>query len=878
MSLRHTLLLVILPYVVFTGGAVAQTVAGPLVDVQIIGASETNERLIRVNLVARPGTPAERIDLEAERNRLLAMGTFAEVSLSLEDRGRGPILVVRVRENPTIAEVVVEGSSFPTAFLRNILDQAHLIAPGRVYNTVRAQEARSTLQRVYRDNGFPFEFPVALRTEPVPAADGGEPQLRVIYSVTEDLPVREISFVGNTVVETAQLEEAFARLLRDGVFSLDAYQQAEAAVARLYTEAGYRGSGVDDQRSTLVDGVLTVYLQELRIASLDTTAIGVDPSELSLRPGDLFNYDVLLQDIKRLAEGRSRDVRIETLVTRGGDVRVIFQVGPPDTAGPIRTVEIEGNTVIPSEELTPLLSLSVGDTFTSALAAEDFRRIADAYRARGYFLATQPNFNYLDGRYVQRLTELRIERYEVIFETPDARTRPGVITRYLPEVGSVYNDNALLAGLRNVARLGPVQPVTRELLPGESPDALVVRVVVRESQARTFTPELVYDTASGLSASISYSDANLWGEAHNLSAQLTAQTSDIGFLVGGAVSYDIPWLDIDLWDFREVQTSVSASLFSLVSTNQPLSANGQSRILYPGLPDLPQNRVLVGEYTVRDTGLSFSVGRPVLPFTTLRVAVRGSYSSYRLEPPARRCEFDEDGNVISRECSLPQELAAPYLPQSGLSSFITTGLTYDDRDSVEFPRTGLAATGRIGLGFGSDYRNPQGEQQNYLYTQLEFGVKTYLTLARVFPDIDDPNHVLAFKLNVGHQFGGDYPVNRYFQVGDTPNEATQIRGYRRGDFNPSQTYAVGSIEYRYDFGLETVATQTIIGIVFVDIGYASSVPGFEPYRTPLFAGIGAGLQFNLGFGGLLLPPIRLDYGFSQRNPGGVLSFRLGPVF
>ena len=76
----------------------AQAVSGPLVDVQIIGASETNERLIRVNLVARPGTIAERIDLEAERNRLLAMGTFAEVSLGLEDRGRGAILVVRVRD------------------------------------------------------------------------------------------------------------------------------------------------------------------------------------------------------------------------------------------------------------------------------------------------------------------------------------------------------------------------------------------------------------------------------------------------------------------------------------------------------------------------------------------------------------------------------------------------------------------------------------------------------------------------------------------------------------------------------------------------------------------------------------------------------------
>lgn len=874
MSLRHTLLLLCLA---LSGGALAQAVSGPLVDVQIIGASETNERLIRVNLVARPGTIAERIDLEAERNRLLAMGTFAEVSLGLEDRGRGAILVVRVRENPTIAEVVVEGSSFPSEFLRNILDQAHLLAPARVFNTVRAQEARSTLQRIYRDNGFPFEFPVALRTEPVAAAEGVEPPLRVIFSVTEELPVREVVFTGNTVIETARLEEAFAGLKRDGVFSLAGYQQAKAAVAQAYAEAGYRDSGVGE-RSTLIDGVLTIHLQELRIASLDTTAIGVDPAELSLKPGDLYNHEVLLQDIKRLAAGRTRDIRIESLITRGGEVRVIFRVGPPDTAGPISAVQLEGNTVISSSELTPLLRLSVGDTFTSAIAAEDFRRIAELYRERGYLLAAQPDFHYLDGVYVQRVTELRIERYEIVFEAPDARTREGVITRYLPPVGGVYNENELLAGLRSVARLGPIQPITRDLRPGDAEGGVVVRVLVREGQARTFTPELVYDTARGLSASIGYNDANLWGEAHNLGAQLSAQTSDVGFQVGGSVSYSIPWLDIDFLDFAEAPTSVSASLFSLVSINQPLSADGQSQILYPGRPDLVQNRVLVGEYAMRDTGLSFSVGRPILPFTTLRLSARASYSHFMLEPPAQRCEFDEAGNVVSRECALPAELAAQYLPQSGLSSLISANLIFDNRDSVEFPRSGLAATGRIGLGFGSDYRNPQGQQQNYLYTQLEFGVKTYLTLASLFPEITDPNHVLAFKLNAGHQFGGDFPVNRYFRVGDTPDEATQIRGYRRGDFNPSRTYAVGSIEYRYDFGLETVATETIIAIVFADLGYASSVPGFEPYRAPLFGSVGVGLQFNLGFGGLLLPPIRLDYGFSQRNPGGVFSFRLGPVF
>ena len=53
---------------------------------------------------------------------------------------------------------------------------------------------------------------------------------------------------------------------------------------------------------------------------------------------------------------------------------------------------------------------------------------------------------------------------------------------------------------------------------------------------------------------------------------------------------------------------------------------------------------------------------------------------------------------------------------------------------------------------------------------------------------------------------------------------------------------------------------------------------YSDYGTPVVGSAGLGVQVNLGFGGVLLPALRFDYGFSQRNPKGVFSFRLGPVF
>ena len=101
---------------------------------------------------------------------------------------------------------------------------------------------------------------------------------------------------------------------------------------------------------------------------------------------------------------------------------------------------------------------------------------------------------------------------------------------------------------------------------------------------------------------------------------------------------------------------------------------------------------------------------------------------------------------------------------------------------------------------------------------------------------------------------------------------------RDNDFNLSRTYLTSSVEYRYDFGFSTIATETIIGILFADVGYASNVPGFAEGAAPWFGGIGAGVQINLGFGGVALPALRFDYAFSERHPSGVFGFRVGSVF
>lgn len=853
---------------------------GRLAEVRVAGTT-TYADIVRTIVTSRVGTAVATVDLEAERNRVYSLGTFEEVTVALESSPAGPVLIIAVKENPRVGEIeIADSPSVPAASLLDALRVNNLLEPGRVYNTTRAEEAKDTIRQLYRQAGFPFDVEVDLSVAPAPdlAGSAADVPVRLTYTVDESAAIRSVVFEGNTVLTGGDLAAIFQGLEKEGQFQLPLYESTVQAVATRYWNLGYRGSGVDTATTSLEGGVLTVRVLELRIASIDTTALGVDPGRLAIRPGDLFNYDELLTEVKHLARGRSSDVQLQAAVSPSGGVRVTFRLGAPETAGAVDDIVIEGNTVLPTADLMKVLKLEVGDTFTSVLAVEDFQSIVRAYQAAGYRVVTRPDFSYDDGTYVQRITELKTAGYELRYEGEPSSTRESVVTRYLPEVGSVVSDKQIVDGLRQLAALGVVDVINYSLEPVEAPDEALVVIQLAKRQTGQLRPAATYATDTGFSGSVEYSEKNFLGLGHTVSAEVDVVNTDIGIMLGGRVAYAIPWLYLDAFDLQEVPTAVNLTLFSVVNNNNPLSADNQTTILHPGLADVPENHVRVGEYTVRSTGLSFGVGRPIADHTYLQFNANGAYNEYKLEPPIGAC--DVAGGVVTNptKCSLPSGDAVQYLPTSGLSAFTGLRVTYDSRTDTNFPSDGLSAYGAGGVGFGNDFL-VGGARTPYVYEQVALGVRGYVKLADIAPEqVQDEHHVFAARLDVGHQFGGLYPSSKRFTVGRTNDVATQIRGYTLEDFDLSRTYVTTSFEYRYDFGLSTVATQTVIGLAFVDVGWASGVPEFGEYETPIFAGAGLGVQVNLGFSGLVLPAIRLDYAFSERHPTGVFSFRVGPVF
>src|SRR5690606_24891428 len=238
--------------------------SGRIVEVRVEGTT-TYADIVRTIITTRVGTDAAGVDLEAERNRVYSLGTFESVSVEIEQGGGGPALVVRVVENPRVGEVEFEGVvSLSQDALRDLLSSTHLLGPGRVYNTIRASEARDTIRQAYRQSGFPFDVEVDLEVMPAPdlAETADAVPVRLIYVVDESAEVEEARFSGNTVLSQEELRDIFTPLLSSASFDPRTYRQALEAIAGRYQEQGYRGSGVDITSTRLENGSLEVVIRE----------------------------------------------------------------------------------------------------------------------------------------------------------------------------------------------------------------------------------------------------------------------------------------------------------------------------------------------------------------------------------------------------------------------------------------------------------------------------------------------------------------------------------------------------------------------------------------------------------------------------------------
>lgn len=157
----------------------------------------------------------------------------------------------------------------------------------------RAQVLES-LQRIY---GLGYFMDVKASTEPVP---GGE---RLVFHVVENPVFKSIAIVGETVFPEEELAAPFEEM-KGKVINFRDVQQIIKDIEKKYADRGYVLARVIDLRPS-PDGTLTMQIaegtiSEIRIEGNEETQDYVIRRELTQKPGDLFNWKTMEEDLRRV--------------------------------------------------------------------------------------------------------------------------------------------------------------------------------------------------------------------------------------------------------------------------------------------------------------------------------------------------------------------------------------------------------------------------------------------------------------------------------------------------------------------------------------------------------------------------------------------------
>lgn len=872
--MRHPLTLAVTAVLAAPAVAQAQT-AGTVQDITVAGTSELLANFLKATLSVQPGAALSSVNLRAVEQEVVATGYFKSAVAELRTVAGKDTLNVTVVPNPTIAAVEASGLTFlsPDAFKKSIGELLN-IAPGATLNTQRIDQAKEALAQNYQGEGYPFAPSISAQTKV-----GTDGTVTVTFIVDETAPIKRVEVSGVGLLPAATVTQVFKPLYDAKKFTPDLYYGAVQQLQTAYDDAGFLQAGVDVRNSTLVDGVLKVQVIEGKVTAVDLSALGAPTATLLTVAGKPVVLASLQADVRTLANQTGKPVgfALQPNPENPAEVTVVF--GASDVAsGPVETIAITGNTLVPTATLQAAVKTKAGDIYSPQLAQDDFLALRDAYRKQGFEISTRDAVTFKDGALTFNIREVKLVGYELAWQGAH-RTKDRVILRELPEPGSAFNRETLSAALGRISRLGFVRVTTESVRndPQNPENVTYVLGITETAKGIPVSLGLTYDSfAGGFSGDAAYTNPNAFGLGHAFTVGIGAQQNDAGQNFNGSVNYTIPWLDLKFLDFQKNRTSVSFGVGSSVSGNNAVFTRPSDT---PATTGSPPNTDTGFDYTVRSTGFSVNTGRNLSKYLYAGLGAGVSYKTYYLEALK---EGDKTSVTVPGTGTQPEQTytfdankAEGLLPQAGVTTRLSGNLNYDSTTNPEFPDKGFRANLDAGYNFGRQGETP------LRWSDVEAGGSTYYGFGRTLDKdlgLQNKQQVFAVRANAGTILGQDNaPGGTGFAVGggSTPQASRQIRGLSDGELF-GINYLTTSAEYRFDFGLKAGIAQGLYGVAFADAGSAWGTK--ENPNFNLKYGVGAGVQLNLGIGGALLPSLRFDYGYSPQEASGKFYFRIGNFF
>ncbi len=454
-------------------------------DIRVEGLRRISPGTVFNHLPIQVGETTDDTRIAEAVRALFRSGLFDDVSI----RHEGDVLVVDVRERPTIADIRIDGNeAIETEPLTDGLKQAG-VAEGQVFDRSLLDRVEQELRRQYFAEGY---YAVRLTSEITPLEEN---RVGVRIDIVEGpaARIRELAIVGNTRFGDEELLEHF--------------KLGPTSFWSFYTR--------NDQYSKQT---LAGDIETLRAWYLDRGYINfrIDSTQVTIG-----------QD--------RRDIHIAINITEGDQYLV-------------DEVRLAGDIPVDPQALVPLVTLAPGEVFSRKATTETTDRLSDHLGQHGYAFAninTVPDVDEKNHKvkvtfFIDPGRRAMVRRINMAGNT---RTRDEVLRREMRQMESAWLSTKQVERSRaRLQKLGYFEKVNVETppVPGTA-DQVDVNVNVTERALGNIMAGVGFSQAQGIVLSGSVSQDNFLGSGKRVS--VAANTSNVTTLY--RFSFTNPYHTID---------------------------------------------------------------------------------------------------------------------------------------------------------------------------------------------------------------------------------------------------------------------------------------------------------------------------------------------
>lgn len=564
-----------------------------------------------------------------------------------------------------------------------------------------AEEARLSIKALF-DTGFFRDVQLSREGD------------TLVVSVVEHPSLGEVTFSGNSAVESVAIEDALeqSELVPGRIFNRVALERLRRELQEIYLSLGHYAAEVESEVTDLEENrvALALNITEGRPARIrDITFIGVERLRVSRLRGlmqlrdyrglrliskpDQYSRQKLSADLETIRsyylDNGFHDFEI---LSHGVDISanqqdifitITLSEGERYSFGGF---SVESDSQIDLEALENMVTLAPGDIFSRGEISRTRALMADYLAERGYAYAEVRPVLEADEENKTVSVVFSIDPNHAVYVrriniTGNAFTRDEVIRRELRQLeGSLYSSEALRLSRNRLRRLGFFTSIDLDTVQVPNvPDQVDIEVRLVERNTGTIQFSTGYSDADGVIVGLAYQQRNLFGTGREL--QLEANNSD------------------------------AARIFSIHYTNPFYTDSGVSRSISLSQRRVETSNIDTAEYHSNSASIGVNYRIPVSESNALRLG------------------FAFENIDLTTGLSSPRELE--YLigqePEAN-QVLLRTGLSRDLRNDFFLPTRGHYTALNLEITApGSDYAYYKADLSGSYYRPLLWGISGKLS-------------------------------------------------------------------------------------------------------------------------------------------------------